>query len=535
MPVPLLTYSIEDLPGLSGAHAQAVGSADRPMCALVSAYASYRRGNALRGQALGWSKDQIEAKVLAAAADLNVPQDLFEQWCDSLNGKRLAPPTIRTIETAEKTYELDPYQLGAIAHCSPAGGVFALDMGLGKTATSVGAAIEAFRQNYAEGRCWIICPLNAMGAWEPFIPVLKQYYPDVRILSIDSAHKYSAAAPEGGCLIFDEVHLLGAANARRTDHCHRLRYLFDFAVCNTGTLLHSGIEKVLSILDLAIPGAAHFASRWRCGEHFHCLVPQQIGSRRVVKIEKPADAHLEHLSTWIGNYTSILDTDSPTVQEAVSIPQQEDSQVPLALPWRTVEDEACEIIEAYLARGEELPNMAEVAHVMARSGTAAKIAWIQAHMDGSPLVIFAHYTETMDALEAWAKEHNYTYRRIDGSTKQEDRPAIEAAFQRGEFQILLGQMRAAGISLNLQRAWITIAVDFSWNPVDYAQAKRRTRRRGQTRTCFHFDLVAGRFQDTILKRIRAGLHFNARVAAYQSLRSVYAARAGGAPVVGDTR
>jgi hypothetical protein len=527
MAVPFLTYSISDLPGLSGAANQAAATADRPLCGLMAAAASWCRGNKLRGAALGLTEDMVQAQIEKAAFELDVPPARAGQWIDGINHERLGGDVCTRI--LDKV--LDPYQVDAIRRLTVAGGVFALDMGLGKTATSVVGIIHALMCGKCnDSRCWIVCPLNAMGAWTPYVPELQKYFREVRVLSVDSSHKYCMTTPTGGALIFDEVHMLGSGRANRTHNCHQLRRLFDFCVANTGTLLHAGIEKCLSVLDLAIPGAAAFASRWKCGEHFHCLVEKKVGSHTYTSLANPSQDEEARFAAYLEPYVTILDTDSPSVADSIKIPPQTTEEIILSVPWKTIDDAVVDEVEKALAAGQELPSMPEVAHLLSRADVDAKIKWMDDRLDDTPLVIFAHYTPTMDALEAWLKGRGVSYRRIDGDTPQKDRPAIEASFQAGEFQVLLGQMRAAGVALNLFRAWISIAVDFSWNPVDYAQAKRRTRRRGQTNDCIHFDLVANRFQATVLSRIRAGQRFNASIAAYQEVKRAYAARVPNAPV-----
>jgi hypothetical protein len=424
---------------------------------------------------------------------------------------------------------MDPYQVNAIKRLTIAGGVFALDMGLGKTITSVNAVITTVLAGLCSNeRCWIVTPLNAMGTWSPYVDTLKKYFKEVKILSVDSSHKYWMTQPIGGALIFDECHMLGGMSATRTANCHKLRRAFDFSVCNTGTLLHAGIDKCLSVLDLAVPGASAFASRWKCGEHFHCLVEKQVGQRKFPDLANPTGEQESRFADYLEPYVTILDTDDTSVRDSIKVPPQATEDIILSVPWKTLDDAIVAEVEKSLAAGEELPSMPEVAHRLARSEMGAKIAWLEERMDDTPLVVFAHYTESMDALEAWLKARGTTYARIDGTTKQKDRPGIEARFKAGDFQVLLGQLRAAGVSLNLQRAWISVTVDVSWNPIDYAQAKRRTRRRGQTRDCIHYDLIANRFQFTVLKRIRTGLRFNASIAAYQEMRRAYAARVEGA-------
>jgi hypothetical protein len=520
------TYPISDL--VPGAQSQAIGYSDRPLCAFTAAVASFARGNSLRGMASGLTDEQIEAEASATFAKANVPQSRAELWVRSLNGEH--PATHPGWTPKDCAITASDYQIQALNALPIAGGCLGMRVGLGKTITAVtGACLAVARGQAQQTRCWILGPINSHGAWNPYIATLKNYFTNVEIISIDQAHKLDGAGNEGGVLIIDEGHMLGAMTARRTQAMHRLRPLFDVCYVLTGTFLHAGVEKALSMLDLAIPGAAQFSSRWKCGEHFRVLVKERIGARTITKLAKPTATRDQFLE-YISRYAVMLDKDSPGVAEVAGIPEQVLETVKCG-PFPSLDTLVTGICTACDIAGEGIPHAAEVMHLIARSGVDVKLdGWIKIVTDTSgmcddPWVWFAHYTETLDHLEKFLVAAAVPYVRVDGSTSKKDRQEAQRKFQAGEVQIFLGQATAAGVAIDLFRACKSCTFDISWKAIDYAQLLGRTARRGSAHeTCYHYDFVANPLQFAMVQRVRDSADFNAEAVEYQDTKRLLALR-----------
>jgi hypothetical protein len=470
--------------------------------------------------ASGLSDAEIEAAAAAQFASANVPQSRAELWVRALNGERISIP--HDWQPIDCPIAASPYQIDALNALPVAGGCLGMRVGLGKTITAVtGACYRAWGGGARQTRCWILGPINSHGAWSPYITALRNYFTDVSVISIDQAHKLDGAANLGGVLIIDEGHMLGAMSARRTQAMHRLRPLFDVCYVLTGTFLHAGIEKTLSMLDLAIPGAAVFSSRWKCGEHFRVLVKEKIGSRTVTKLVKPTATRDQFLE-YISRYCVMLDKDSPGVAESADIPEQVLETVKCG-SFPSIDSLVGSIVaEITAVPPGEIPHAAEVMHLIARSGLPDKIAaWVKVIGPSlcEPWVWFAHYTETLDALEMWLESHLVSFVRVDGSTSKRDRQEAQRMFQAGEVQIFLGQATAAGVAIDLFRACKSCTFDISWKAIDYAQLLGRTARRGSTwETCYHYDFVSNPFQQSMVDRVREGADFNASAVEYQDVK-----------------
>jgi superfamily II DNA or RNA helicase len=495
---------------------QGVANSERPLCALMAALVSASTNHCVKelGAVIGCEP------LFRHLRDADIPDYRFLQWLAGLTGGRLTPAEHPVVLGKQ----LSTYQVDTAAKVSVAGGVLNLGCGLGKTLTAIACVEASLNDAHTPSnpsRCWIVCPLNAFGAWRPYVPYLRKLFADVQIISMDSLHKVEGCANIGGCLIFDECHLLGEPDARRTKAAHKIRPMFDFALCLTGTLLHGGVHKALSVLDLAVPGGAVFSSKWKAGEYFKILVKKRIGNRVFTDLARPTGKAKEEFQKYLSRLTIAMTKDSEAVKSEITIPEQRLMMVEIGDCSRDLTELAVEYIQVEMAKEEragEIPHAMEVAQALCRQGAAEKIDWVLNELDDEPVVIFAQYTETLDAAEERLRHVGVAFVRIDGSVTGRAREAAIATFQSGQAQIVLGQITAAGISADLQRSCVSVAIDHTWRAADYAQALARTCRRGQTHACTHIDLVANKLQKAVVTRLRLATDFDAFSAEWQELK-----------------
>lgn len=484
---------------------QATGHADRPVCAMTAALASHMAGNALLGEARG-ELNPVSSIIDPWLSGVDIPLARAALWARTINGALIAPASWPTTVNG---LALSSYQHTALSRLGEAGGVLAMDCGLGKTITALAAA-----QAYG-GRLVVVCPLNAVPTWKRAAPA------GTTIVSMDSAHNLVGMPPTGGTIIFDEAHLLGDVTARRTKACHALRTKFDHGLCLTGTLLHAGVQKTLSIIDLAVPGAALFPSRWKAGEYFHCLVKKPIPGRTVTVLEKPTGTHRTAFLDYLSRHVIAITVDSQEVRAAFQLPDQHLYDYALEEPWLSIDAEAARLVQAQIDAGEPgIMNASACAHAMSAAGAQSKVDFVMQHLEDEPVVIFANYTATLDLMAQALTDAGITFVRVDGSVTGAARGECQRKFQAGEAQVFLGQMSAAGVAMDLYRAQYSFALDHPWKSADYAQALARTHRRGQQHETHHFDLAANAWQRRVIQHLRNGADFNASFAEYQQLRRV---------------
>ena len=118
------------------------------------------------------------------------------------------------------------------------------------------------------------------------------------------------------------------------------------------------------------------------------------------------------------------------------------------------------------------------------------------------VLIFTQMTRMLDILEIFLNLHGYTYMRLDGATKPEQRQALMERFNADDkiFAFILST-RSGGCGVNLIGADTVIFYDSDWNPAMDSQAQDRCHRIGQTREVHIYRLISKQtIEENILKK-----------------------------------
>jgi Helicase conserved C-terminal domain/SWIM zinc finger len=107
---------------------------------------------------------------------------------------------------------------------------------------------------------------------------------------------------------------------------------------------------------------------------------------------------------------------------------------------------------------------------------------------GEKVVVFSSFTAQIEKLKAELGDEAVV---ITGATAQKKRAAAEAAFQNDpRVRVLLGNLHAAGVGINLTAGTHVIFNDLDWVPGNHWQAEDRIYRIGQHKPAFVTYLVA---------------------------------------------
>ncbi|KAJ7569569.1 hypothetical protein O6H91_01G084300 [Diphasiastrum complanatum] len=122
--------------------------------------------------------------------------------------------------------------------------------------------------------------------------------------------------------------------------------------------------------------------------------------------------------------------------------------------------------------------------------------------EGHRALIFTQMTKMLDVLESFINMYGYTYMRLDGSTKPEQRQILMQRFNtNSKYFLFILSTRSGGVGINLVGADTVIFYDSDWNPAMDQQAQDRCHRIGQTREVNIYRLVSeSTIEENILRK-----------------------------------
>ncbi|KAI5109512.1 chromodomain-helicase-DNA-binding protein 1-like, partial [Silurus meridionalis] len=137
----------------------------------------------------------------------------------------------------------------------------------------------------------------------------------------------------------------------------------------------------------------------------------------------------------------------------------------------------------YLFNGVE-PEPYEIGeHLVKASGKLSLLDKILAFLsdNGHRVLLFSQMTRMLDIVQDYLEYRGYSYERVDGSVRREERNLSIRNFKTKDIFILLLSTKAGGVGLNLTEADTVIFLDNDFNPQNDLQALSRAHRIGQTR------------------------------------------------------
>lgn len=93
-----------------------------------------------------------------------------------------------------------------------------------------------------------------------------------------------------------------------------------------------------------------------------------------------------------------------------------------------------------------------------------------------PVIVFCRFVAELKMLEAKLSK---LYRVATYYGKTRNKADVQRAFQAGDYDVLLCQIRAGGVGVDLYRARTTILYSADWSSINFDQLKARFHRRGQ--------------------------------------------------------
>ncbi|XP_045906175.1 chromodomain-helicase-DNA-binding protein 1-like [Micropterus dolomieu] len=428
--------------------------------------------------------------------------------------------------------QLRPYQLDGVqwlTQClkNQQGCILGDEMGLGKTCQTISLLVYMSGALGRKGPFLVLSPLSVMENWrrelECFAPSLtvlcykgdkerraelQRETQDVHVLltTYELCLKDASFLRRWNwkVLVVDEAHRLKNQNSLL--HKTLTQFSVGFRVLLTGTPIQNNLQELYSLLSFIQPSiftadeTDDFVNSYSdvqsqpalAAELQSVLEPfllRRVKSEVAVDLPKKTELVVYHGMSALQKkyYKAILMKDL----EAFGNQQSNKNRLlNILMNLRKCVD------HPYLFDGVE-PEPFEIGeHLVEASGKLCLLESMLTylHKGGHRILLFSQMTRMLDILQDYMEYRGYSYERLDGSVRGEERNLAVKNFSSKDIFVFLLSTKAGGVGLNLTSADTVIFMDSDFNPQNDLQAAARCHRIGQNRPVKVIRLLA---RDTV--------------------------------------
>ena len=339
----------------------------------------------------------------------------------------------------------------------------------------------------------VVCPKSLTLNWlieaGRFSPVLQ------RSLTIESYSMIHTLSSRGhwDAIILDEAQYIKTPTSRRSIAVGRLRG--DRRIAITGSPILNTTVEVWNILNWLQPnqwgGYRWFGKRFsreqkpRRGQSGIRYLPGTLRSRELsillskVMLRRKKREVLKELPHKVRQIITITRGE----QAAESWPE--------ISTWLSEEDQGFSL---------PLKEIARFRHYQAVVKASCIVRDHRDFLNNLPKpVIFAYHKETLRILRTSLKSDNMFY--VDGSSSTLERQRCTDGFNAADEAIFIGQIKVAGVGINLHTASHVIFCELMWTPEDLTQAEDRVNRIGAVQSTHIIHFVMGGIDEMIARKI----------------------------------
>lgn len=363
------------------------------------------------------------------------------------------------------------------------------EMGLGKTIQAIAAI--AHLKSRGRNRFVVVCPLSVLVNWAREIEKHSELSA-IAIHGSDRQEEYDAwmsgeavavttyetldklPFPEVGMidmLVVDEAHNVKNPNAKRTKHVQELISVSEYVLYMTGTPLENRVDEMRFLLGSVstIAGNALRKVQDYQEKEFKAAIAGTY-LRRVREDVLKELPELIDVEDWL-----ILNDAEKRVYRQSLFSEKNNFMAVRRVSWNVEQPVDC----------GKLQKLKEICE--------------DAREEGRKVIVFSYFRDTLERVaEALGEDCTGI---IHGGVKTEDRQAMIDVFaQAQDGAVLVAQIEAGGVGLNIQAASVVILCEPQFKPSTENQAISRAYRMGQARGVTVHRLL---MKDTIDERMRA--------------------------------
>ena len=343
------------------------------------------------------------------------------------------------------------------------------EMGLGKTIEAL--AVLCHLRSHGSKHFLVVCPASVLANWEHEIRRHSRLDSVWSLHGSDRSHRSLQWARQGGvavttfdtlraldppnlkiaAVVVDEAHYVKNPDALRTQAARAWLGRADLALLMSGTPMENRVEEFRSLVTRVRPDIAR-TIRATDG------VGGAVAFRKAV-----APVYLRR------NQTDVLNELPERIETA---------------EWLTLSGAASEVYRRAVAQGNFMA-MRRAAFLTERPADSPKLSRLleivdEATENSRKVVVFSYFRDVIERIHAALGDR--AFGPLTGSVPPADRQALVDRFSAfGEPAVLVAQVQAGGVGLNIQAASVVILAEPQWKPSTEEQAIARCHRLGQAR------------------------------------------------------
>ena len=412
------------------------------------------------------------------------------------------------------------------------------EMGLGKTIQSI-VYLLYLRSKLSTYSFLVVCPLSLVQNWQREI---ETFAPDFNVISLvgdkefrqstlsqiihsNSLDSVVITTPEyvliesalsklkWSCMVFDEAHKLKNHESKLYNKIQTC-YTIQFLLLMTGTPIQNNLRELYALLALIhhknfpLSRIDNFVSQFQTiaetddkediNELHSLLKPYILRRTKEEVLSSLPKCSQVHIYTPISDiqkklYRAILYKDIAAFGES----GKKTRLLNILMQLRKC------VNHPYLFDGVEPEPFEMGEHLVTASGKLVILDRILKHLKETnhKVLLFSQMTHLLDIVQDYLAYRNYTYERLDGSVRGEERYLAVNNFNKNDdtFVFLLST-RAGGVGLNLTSADTVIFFDSDFNPQNDIQASARAHRIGQVKPVKIIRLITKHSVEEIILR-----------------------------------
>ncbi|KAM4628994.1 chromodomain-helicase-DNA-binding protein 1-like [Polymixia lowei] len=417
--------------------------------------------------------------------------------------------------------QLRPYQLDGVQWLTQClknqdGCILGDEMGLGKTCQTISLLVYMTGALGEKGPFLVLSPLSVLENWrkemECFAPSLtvlcykgdKERRAEIQ-RDTDNLHfnvlltTYELCLKDSSflrkwkwkVLVVDEAHRLKNQNSLL--HKTLTEFSVDFRLLLTGTPIQNNLQEVYSLLnfiqsrlfptdeaDPFVNSYSHIQEQPALASELQGVLEpfllRRVKSEVAADLPKKTELVMYHGMSALQKkyYKAILMKDL----EAFGNEQGNKTRLlNILMQLRKCVD------HPYLFDGVEPEPFEMGEHLIEASGKLCLLDSMLAylHRGGHRILLFSQMTRMLDILQDYMEYRGYSYERLDGSIRGEERNLAIKNFSSKDIFVFLLSTKAGGVGMNLTAADTVIFMDSDFNPQNDLQAAARCHRIGQNR------------------------------------------------------